>query len=220
MHHISFKMSGLWALAASCLFFLSACSTSSENPATVDFSYSPKNPTAGELVTFVDESVAGDQTITTRNWVISHSGSEIATYTGLTATHTFEPISAEDRAREEFKVELKAELTSGEILESTKSVFVLPAPLPAVDFRWEPEAPMVEEEVRFIDTTDIQSFQVKTRTWRIAELSGTVLAEVSGIEATFTFANENFYLIQLEIEFESGETVTGRKEVFIDSPNS
>jgi hypothetical protein len=174
-------------------------------PASIDFTYAPSAPAAGQEVVF---TALGATSGGTFNWKFPGAVSK----SGTVVTFTF-------AAAGSYEVELELEHEGSTTLHVTQVVSVggtSPGPgqnVTSIDFDWSPQAPKAGQTVSFAASFDHQPPAGSVIKWRFPDNS-----RPEGTNATFTFATAGTYTVRVQIEQPGQASIEREKNVTVATP--
>jgi len=172
------------------------------------FTYSPRNPAAGNQVTFdASESSDPDGSIAAYEWDVSDDGS--IDMTGQEVTYTFTDAGT---------YEIRLQVSDGEdtTATTTQSVTVEEregGDAPVARFTYSPETPETGDEVTF-DASDSNDPNGSIRAYEW-DVTGEGEFEKTGTQITHTFSMPGEHVVSLRITDSSGATATTTRSVSV-----
>lgn len=169
---------------------------------TIDFTFAPSAPAAGEAVVF---TAIGASSGGTFNWKFPGDVRK----SGTVVTFTF-------AAAGSFEVELELEHAGSTTLQVTHIVTVggtSPGPgqsVTSIDFSWSPQAPKAGQTVSFTAILDRQPPSGSVIKWRFPDNS-----RPEGTNVTFTFATAGTYTVRAQIEQPGQASIEREKSVTV-----
>ncbi|MFB6282357.1 MAG: PKD domain-containing protein [Halobacteria archaeon] len=166
---------------------------------TADFSYSPKMPDTGTMVTFNSEAKPADK-VNKIQWSFGDQPTVSPDY-GQQTEHRFEKSG-------NFKVSMMAKFTNGETRRASKFVFVQSAE-PSASFEVLPSNPEKGQSVTF-KSTSTGPGGLASQNWKI---DGNSVHE--GAQFSHTFDQSGSHTVELSVKTKKGGTDTVTKTVSV-----
>ena len=168
-------------------------------PGTIDFTFAPSAPAAGQQVIFTASGTGGG----TFNWKFPGDVRK----SGSVVTFTFASAGS-------YEVELELEREGSETAHVTHIVTVgggsgTPAAT-SIDFSWSPDPPHAGQTVSFSATFNQQPPAGSTVKWRFSDS-----ARPTGTNVTFTFAAPGNYTVRAELEQPGQPSIEREKTVVV-----
>lgn len=180
------------------------------NPVDANYSYSPGQPTVGEVVHFDGSASTGLDGPLTYKWNFYHSNGTIAqTKTGNPLDFTFAAVGTKD-------VELVVTDADGDTDRDRKNIVVTEkVDHPAVaSYTISPSAPKVGETVTF-NAAGSTGDDPLTYTWNFLNSNGTVAQTKTGNPMTFAFSSSADKTVELVVTDADGDTNAVKKTFFV-----
>jgi hypothetical protein len=186
---------------------ITAPGTGNPGPASIDFTYAPSAPAAGQEVVF---TALGATSGGTFNWKFPGDVRK----SGTVVTFTFVAAGS-------YEVELELEHEGSTTLHVTHVVIVgatsqTPGPgqnVTSIDFTWSPSAPKAGQTVSFTASFDRQPPTGSVIKWRFPDNS-----RPEGTNVTFTFATAGTYTVRAQIEQPGQASIEREKSVTVAAP--
>ena len=181
---------------------ITATGTVNPDPTSIDFTYSPSSPAAGQQVVFTASGATAGGTF---NWKFP---GEIRK-SGNVVTFTF-------AANGSYQVEVELEHEGSPTLHATHVVTIgggAQGPgqnVTSIDFDWSPQAPKAGQTVSFTASFDRQPPAGSIVKWRFPDNS-----RPEGTSATFTFAAAGTYSVHAQIEQPGQPSIEREKSVTV-----
>src|SRR4051812_49309541 len=172
---------------------------------TVDFTFSPAHPRAGDSVTFKSASTDTAGTITTESWDFGGG----ATATGHQVMHTF--TTAGDKA-----VTLTVTNNLLETASASKTVTVVPNQPPVASFTFTPSAPIPGQRVTFHSTSTDPDGTISAFAWDLDDNGTFGDGTTSTVSKSFPTAGP--HTVRLRVTDDLDATDTTATNVVVNEP--
>ncbi|MGC9553807.1 MAG: PKD domain-containing protein, partial [Thermoplasmatota archaeon] len=167
-------------------------------PPVAEFTYLPEEPTDLEEVSFYDQSIDPDGSVSSYAWTFGDGN----TSTSRNPSHRYESNGV-------YSVSLTVTDNDGDTATATRSIVVRNVP-PEVNFSYTPAAPTDRDVVRFTATATDEDGTIANYSWTFGDGNRSYGAQVN-----HTYADDGVYTVTLTVTDDDGDTASHTEEVSI-----